>query len=452
MKQTKTIEKFSYGLYFMGQNIFYYLLLTYLLTYFTDVGIPVLAVTVITLLVKVWDAVNDAIFGGMVDKIKFKSGKFLPWIKMSLLAIPITTIFLFAIPSDVPIWLKITWAALGYILWDTSYTVCDVPIFGLVTTMTDQQEERTELISIGRIFAMIATLAVYVIVPLVRESIGGWLPSALVLSIAALIFMAPICFTAKERVKAKDDEIDISFGQMFSFVKNNKYLLIFYIAFILSGGFNVASMLHMYVARYNLGNEGLMATLALLTAVPSILAAVAIPIVTRKIDKFYVFFWSSAIGVAFNVAAYFIGYDNLLVLYIFSFLRAIPSGFVGVLMFMFTPDCAEYGHYKTGILAPGISFAIQTFAAKIVAAISTAAAALMLWLIHFTVGEGAVQNAGFNDNLWAIYLLVPAFGMLISLPVLAKYKLRDETVKIMTAVNTGKMPREQAEELLKGKL
>ncbi|MDR0858703.1 MAG: glycoside-pentoside-hexuronide (GPH):cation symporter [Oscillospiraceae bacterium] len=450
-KTTKLREGGAYGLYFMGQNIFYYLLLTYLLVYFTDIGIPALAVTGITLAVKIWDAVNDPIFGGIVDKAKFKGGKFMPWLRISLLAIPVATIFLFAIPSGIPTWGKVFWAVAGYVLWDTAYTICDVPIFGLVTALTDVQTERASLISVGRVFAMIATLGVYVMVPMARESIGGWLPTAVVLSVAALVFMTPICFMGKERVKPKESEQEIGLVQMLKFIGTNKYLLIYFTAFIISGGLNVASVLHMHVARYNLGNEGLMAVIALLSAVPSIIAGALIPLIVKKVDKFHLFFWGSAISVIFNFIAYFVGYGNIYLLYIFSALRGIPSGMVGVLMFMFTPDCSEYGHFKNGIPASGLAFSMQTFSAKMTAAISTAAAGLSLWAIGFIEGEGAAQVNGFNDKLWAIYLLVPAVGTLLSLPILSRYKLRDKYVQIMVKCNTGEISREEADKQLGGK-
>jgi sugar (glycoside-pentoside-hexuronide) transporter len=445
------MEGTSYGFYFCGQNIFYYLLLTFLLTYFTDVGIPAIAVTGITLIVKIWDAVNDPIFGGIVDRVKFKKGIFVPWLRISLLAIPLATVFLFAIPSDISVTMKMIWGAVGYILWDTAYTICDVPIFGLVTTLTDDQHERTSLISVGRIFAMVATLAVYIVVPMTREMIGGWLPTAIVLSAAALFFMAPICFVAKERVKPKDSEVEVGLRQMFGFIAHNKYLLIYFSSFTIVGGLNIASVMHLYVARYNLGDEGLMAVIALLSMVPSILAALFVPWITKRIDKYYVFWGASALSIVFNVIGYFVGYHDLTLLYIFSILRGFPGGMTGVLMFMFTPDCAEYGHYKSGVSAPGITFSIQTFAAKMTAALSTAAAGFALWAISFVEGEGAAQLAGFNDKLWAIYLLVPAFGTLISLPILSMYKLRDKYVQVMVKANVGEISRDEAEKVLAGK-
>ena len=39
---------------------------------------------------------------------------------------------------------------------------------------------------------------------------------------------------------------------------------------------------------------------------------------------------------------------------------------------MFTPDCAEYGRFKSGTEAKGITFAVQTFMAKLTGSISGA--------------------------------------------------------------------------------
>ena len=55
-------EKISYGLYFMGQNVFYGLV-GYMTTYFTDIGITAALVAIVALITKVWDAINDPIFG-----------------------------------------------------------------------------------------------------------------------------------------------------------------------------------------------------------------------------------------------------------------------------------------------------------------------------------------------------------------------------------------------------
>lgn len=441
-------ERASYGLYFVGQNIFYIFIYFYLATFFLDIGISAMTVTVVLLIVKVWDAVNDPIFGGLVDRVKFKKGKFLPWLKISLIFIPIATILMFAIPSGIPNGAKIAWAVIGYMLWDTAYTICDVPIFGLVTTMTNNQTERTTLMSIGRVSAMFASAVVTIGVPSFREAIGGWLPTIIVLSIIALITMIPICLKAKERIEAPQSEETVGVGAMFRYLGKNRYLLIFYIALFISYAANIQSVVALIFARECLGNEGMQSLLSLTTMIPALLLGMLVPKMCQKTDKFNLFFGSVIASTILGVIAYFVGYQNTTAFLVMAFLRGIPLGLWTITMFMFTPDCAEYGHYKTGINASGITFAIQTFSVKLMTAVGTALGTFCLGLIGYVEGENAVQAAGFADKLWMVFAIVPTIGLLISIPILYQYKLRDKDVSVMAQYNEGKLSKEEAEALI----
>ena len=99
---------------------------------------------------------------------------------------------------------KIIWATLAYMLWDTAYTLCDVPIFGIVTTMTTDQKERISLNSIGRMFVIFAGIVTGIVLPLVRQRLGGWATTVIVLSLLSVVMMIPICLFAKERVIEKE--------------------------------------------------------------------------------------------------------------------------------------------------------------------------------------------------------------------------------------------------------
>ena len=386
-------ERFSYGLYFVGQNIFYVFIYLYLSVFFTDVGIPALTVAGIALVVKVWDAVNDPIFGGIIDGVSFKKGKFLPWLRISLIAIPIATVLIFAIPTTISLGAKIAWAVIAYMLWDTAYTICDVPIFGLVTVMTDNQGERISLQATGRVAAMLASMVVALGVPYVREAIGGWLPTIIALAVFGLLTMIPVCFKAKERIRPQQAEKGVSIKEMFKYLGSNKYLLIFYLALFISYSTNLASTLGMYFSRICLGNESMQSLLSLVTMVPAIILGIFIPKICKKVDKFLLYFWSTVAIVVLGVAQYLIGYANITVFMALSLLKGIPLGMTTMLMFMFTPDCAEYGRYKTGINATGITFAIQTFSVKLMTAVATALGTFLLAMAGFVEGEGAVQAA-----------------------------------------------------------
>lgn len=440
------IEKVSYGLYFLGQNIFYMMIFMYMNTYFTDVGISALAVAGLALVVKVWDAINDPIFGGLIDRIRFKKGKFLPWLRISLIGIPIATCLLFAIPSGASEGVKIAWACVAYILWDTAYTICDVPIFGLVTTMTSVQQERTTLNAIGRVCAMIAAMTVMVVIPTFRSMLGGWTTTVIMLSVIGAITMLPICLSAKERVApSADQEEPVGLKEMFRYMKSNKYLLIFYISMLTIGSLNIASNLGMYIARYCLGNEAIQGLLGILSLLPSIFIGMFIPALTKKVDKFKLYYWGVAATMVLTVLKFIVGYHNFIGFLITSTLVALPVGLTTTLSFMFTPDCAEYGRYKSGIAAPGITFATQTFFVKLQSALVVALGSAMLAVIGFVEGEGAVQAAGFADKLWTVSNILPIVGMIVALIILRQYKLNDHDVELMAKCNSGEITRKEAE-------
>ena len=94
-------------------------------------GIDLGKVALVLAAVKIWDAVNDPIFGYIFDKVKFKSGlKGLPWVRISVIGIPFVTIAVFAIPQASET-VKLVWFAVAYLLWDTVYTLTDVALNGL---------------------------------------------------------------------------------------------------------------------------------------------------------------------------------------------------------------------------------------------------------------------------------------------------------------------------------
>jgi probable glucitol transport protein GutA len=269
------------------------------------------------------------------------------------------------------------------------------------------------------------------------------------MSAAAFVFMLPICLIAKERygtnaVTSAESTKQYSLRDMIFYLGRNKSLFIFFGSIVIASLFNVAGAFGMYFARYCLGDESLLGTMSLVMIPPGLLVYVIFPFLCRRFDKFSIYFWASVANVVVSVVSFFVGYDNFVLFLLMRALASIATTTTALLMFMFTPDCVEYGAYKSGINASGIAFSIQTFTVKLTAALSSGMAGLVLVCIGFIAGENAVQLTGFNIKLWRAYILLPALGVLLSLPLLAKYKLREKDVELMTRVNSGKITREEA--------
>ena len=121
MKQYMTTfkERLSYWTFFVGQNIYYNLTAVFISTYLVFQGIDPVKSGIVLLIVKIWDAINDPIFGYIFDKVKFKRNqKCLPWLRISVTLIPVVTILLFSIPTGMGELGKLIWFGVAYVLWD----------------------------------------------------------------------------------------------------------------------------------------------------------------------------------------------------------------------------------------------------------------------------------------------------------------------------------------------
>ena len=459
---TTAKERLSYWTYFIGQNIYYNITAAFISTYLAMQGISLAKVAIVLLIVKVWDAVNDPIFGYIFDKVKFKNGqKSLPWLRIAVLLIPVVTIILFSIPTGMSETGKLVWFGVAYLLWDTVYTLTDVPAYAMLNTMTDNLQERNLLLSVNRVFSGGGVVIYGVVLPLlISEQVGMSASMAIaILSVFSAITMVPLCAKCKERnYKPEEEAENFTPRQMLSYLKNNKYLMIYYGGYMATDALKTFNAVMLFVSFYLFGNSLYSILLNALNMVPGVFAAMLMPTLLKRFDKFKTLFWCNIVCVVMGLVIYFAGYDNQGLFLTLTCIRTIPMSVVGILAFMFTPDCAEYGQYKSGISAKGITFAIQTFSVKITGAVSSSLALFLLGLFGWISIEaesfaelealGIQQSAGALSGLWIVYALVPVIGMIISTFFYLGYKLNDKDVQIMAKCNSGEITRTEAARLL----
>lgn len=467
-KMTSLGERVSYWSYFVGQSMSYTMLAAFLTSYMLLIGVDLGKIALAMVVVKIWDAVNDTLFGIIFDKVKFKSGnKSLPWLRISSALIPITTILIFIIPRGLDSSLKLVWVIVAYVLWDAAYTLSDVPIYSMATTMTANVQERNKLLSLSRIFALAAAFILSMIATvLVSEQVGmSFSLVAILTSVIIALTMLPISIKGKERVdftRAVEDSYTIK--GLFKYLNENKYLLLYYSGYIVFGIAATGSALGLFVSYYLFGSALFSVVLQLIQALPMILVTIFINMVLKKVDKFALFFYSNIVFALMSFIMYFVGYKNITLYIILLVINSIPYATIYILNLTFTPDCVEYGQYKTKVDARGMAFAIQSFAAKF----TSLAQPLGLLILGFfgwktieaesfahldklvKTGE-AIQSSLALKGLWFTYTLVPAIGAVLAIVLYSFYKLNDHDVQIMARYNMGEISKEQAESLFRRK-
>ncbi len=446
---TSRKERAFYCLFFLGQNILWGFA-GYVETFLTDIGLAAVTAGMLLVIPKLWDAINDMFFGYLMDRISFKNGlKFLPWVRVGTMAIGITTVALFAIPKGITETAKIVWFLVAYILFDISYTVLDAPAYALTTVMTPSVEERTSIIAGSKLWGMVGGVVATLLVPVLRPKLG-WFAACVVFVAVSVAMMIPMLFSAKERQRAAAEiQENPGLKEILAYLRRNKYLIVTLLAMLLLGIASLEQKMAIYMARICLGDEGMAILVTGGASVAVILVSILVPVLAKKWDKCYVLCAGLAFSVVMDVVAFFVGFDSIILVAICTMLKCTGYGFWSVVTYMMVADTVEYGTYKTGTRAAGISFSLQTFVAKLKNGII---GSVMLWslaAVGFVAGEKAVQPEGVAEGVWGLFCLLPAVGFAVAAVILLMfYKLRSTDVQVMAMYNNGEIDKNEAESRL----
>jgi probable glucitol transport protein GutA len=280
----------------------------------------------------------------------------------------------------------------------------------------------------------------------------GWKLLSVLLSVFSMALMLPILFFGRERNAVRSTGAPTA-REMFRALGQNRYLIVFYIAFFLVGVTNTVQTVIPMFAQYVLGSTEKGTVLLAMSVIPAIIAAAFIPALCRRVDKFWLYIGCLALFVLASVVQFFIGYGSDIPLYATMALRGVGLVGYNVLVYMFTPDCIEYGQYRTGVRQEGITFSIQTSVTKLSAALMNSISLLLLAAFGFRAADadpvtGVVDAAG-ALGCWHVLTWISAVGPLLAIWLLVRrYRLRDRDVNVMAQYNNGEISREACDRAL----
>ncbi len=161
-------DKVAYAAGDLGCNMSFSLkstVQTFWLVYMTmETGL----LSLLLLLVQIWDAVNDPLIGSMIDRDKrnYKMGKFKTYIFVGACGLLIGGAAVFLPFPKAPVVLKAVLFVLGYIVWDAFYTVANVPYGSMLSLVSEDNAERAQLSTWRSIGSMIGNILPMVILPM----------------------------------------------------------------------------------------------------------------------------------------------------------------------------------------------------------------------------------------------------------------------------------------------
>ncbi len=444
-------EKASYGLGAVGKDMVYMLSASYVLYYYQDIcGVNAIAMGVILMIARVFDAFNDPIMGVIVAKTRTRFGKFRPWLLIGTVLNAIILFLMFSAPPALDGSGLVAYAAITYILWGMTYTIMDIPYWSMIPAFTEGGKERENLTTLARSCAGVGSALITIITMMSVMALGGgdertgfkWF--ALIIAVLFVLFIGCTCLNIKE--KSTVDMDSPSVGQMFqALIRNDQAMAVVITIVLINCSVYITSNLVIYFFKYDFGGESWYSSYTLFNTfggATQILAMMLFFPLLRKffnaIRIFYISFGMAVAGYIVLLVLAFTNMSNVFLLFIPGFLIFAANGMLTVLTTIFLANTVDYGEVKNNRRDESVIFSMQTFVVKLASGIAALVASICLAVCNLSSDtDAAVSATAASSSVAGLRMtmtLFPIAGLLIAVWLFhKKYLLTDEKVEELAA-------------------
>ena len=432
-------EKLAYGLGAVGKDMVYMLSASYVLYYYQDVlGVSAVAMGMILLIARIFDAFNDPVMGVIVAKTKSRFGKFRFWLLVGTVTNAVILYLMFACPPKLNGTGLVAYAAVFYIIWGVTYTMMDIPYWSMIPAFTNGGKEREGLTTLARSCAGVGSAIITIFTMMLVHALGGnnekegFKYLALIVAILFVVFICITVFTIKE--KSSVDLETPSVGTMFKALIHNDQAMTVVIAIVLINcAVYITSNLVIYFFKYDFGGTNWYGSYTLFNMFGGAVQIISMMFLYSLLRKFFsniqifnICLGFAIIGYAALLGIAFTSMNNVIVLFIPGFFIFAANGILQVLTTVFLANTVDYGQLKTGRRDESVIFSMQTFVVKLASGIAAFIASICLSLNNLksdtdvTEAEAVIDFSKNVSNASRIGLrttmtVIPIIGLIVAL-------------------------------------
>ena len=399
--------------------------------YYTDVlEISVLHVMIMTIIARIWDAINDPIWGRIIDRAKVgKDGRYLRWIKIFSLPVALAAVLVFLdVRGMVPAG-RLAWIYITYILFGMLYTCINIPYGSLAQVITSDDKERSSLSvfrSIGSTFgampAMVLASVCYVTLADGTKQMDYkkvFIGVCLIAALSVIFYL--LCYRlSKERVESKPEAAKkgASSEVIRALLKSPPFMAVclasmLYLAAQMFGqGYNT------YLFHYYFEKPGL-------TMLPTVFQYLPVAVVmffaTKLGNKFgrkEVCSLGMLIAAVFYIILFLlslIGVTSVWLYLIANLMAGIGTAFLFLLVWVLATDAIDYNRVTYGLKDEATSYAFYSFMRKLGQTVATVLINVPLLRIGYNGSELKTEglSASALKTMYNYSVMIPAVLFLL---------------------------------------
>ena len=458
-KKLPVLTKIGYSFGEIGSQCSWTLISSYLTVFYTDVvGLTPAVISIIMLVARIWDAVNDPMFGAIAENTRSKWGRFRPYI---LWGAPILALFncLTFLNLDIPNSWKAIWCGFTYIGCGMAYTAVNISTQCVANCMTASNEERVSLnafkgIGSGLIQMVISAVTMPMILFFGNGSASsekGYFMSALIFSVVCLPCFW-VCFASTKEIIGRkagaeketigDTVKNLLASFKFTFKDRNAVFLMLAMLTFLTGLFGRIGIMAYYFI-YVMKNPVLIAGFATAMSAGMLAVNFYAPLLLNRISKKYVGVMGCAAQALCCVFFYIIGENGLVNLVVLSGFIYGVTNIVSITCFTLSAEIIDDNWIRTGIRSDGVIQSCVSFSTKLGNAIGGSIGILALGAVGYVANAENLSSTVLTRMNMVINFAPAAFfvaaGIFFLFIGMTKEKAKENENKIAVLVAQGKL-------------
>ena len=444
-------DKLSYAAGDLGCNMSFALKSSIMVIFWTQfMALGETLYATLLLIVQAWDAINDPLLGSLfdMDKRNYRHGKFKTYIFVGSIGLLFSGLFFFLPIPGAPKAMRCVLFVLGYILWDAFYTVANVPYGSMMSVITTDGSERSQLSTWRSIGSMLGNIVPMVLLPIICYDANDNLKGEVVF-VAALIMGAIglACFiymlktttirVDESAVKINEEQKKFNiFKAMLNFLKNPPAIGATLAAMAMFIGMQGSSAATTVLFQSYFGNAKISGIIMLISYLPMFLF---MPFIKKIVDRFgkkEACAAGSAVSV-FGALLLFLplgnGMAGLVGYVVAQIFFGLGLGFYTCVSWALMADAIDYNEWKNGTKEEGTVYSLHSFFRKLAQGVGPSMVVIIMAALGYDGELGADQPFHVAENMkWLVASLYSFCAIVMFVSIAFIYNLNKKKVAEMT--------------------
>jgi len=317
---------------------------------------------------RLWDAVNDPLFGVLADRIRSKHGRRRVLLLYSAVPLGISYAVMWLIPDLGDLGLAVYYA-LTFIVFDTCYTAMYVGYNALTPEMTSDYDERSSLNGYRMAISIASTLGVIILTTVLgwyikdQKLLFSYLGVGLGIASALPLYIV-FRVTRPYRTTADADPLP-AWESIKTTIRNRPFLQVMGLYLMSWTAVSILAAVLVYFANYYLRSPE-MGSYLVLAAQGSAIAFVPLVVwLSKKFDKRTAFILGSLSSIFSLSGIYFLSPSQVVPTFILAGLCGLGIATAYIVPWAMLPDIIEHDELKTGRRREGSFYALAAFFQKL---------------------------------------------------------------------------------------